>query len=905
MRVLLSQVSSNPKSTRCPLKDERDWYCPGGVNVRSGIHKNVGAFSDGVQTYLRTSGYSQTELADALGLHPKVLSRKLNGSGDAHLTHLEVRRIITTLARWQAITTQDEAFQLLELAQMGPTSFSTGEWQTPPLSQLATKRAQPISSSIPASNLQHNLPAPTTRLIGREWVVTRLRQLLGRDEVRLVTLAGSGGSGKTRLALHVASELVSAFAQGVWFVALAGVSDPDLVPMSITQALHISPTPSLSPLQSLVTFLRNKQLLLVLDNFEHVGEASAAVDELLAAAPGLKVLVTSRAVLRLYGEHEFSVPPLDVPDPGIALETTELAHYGAIQLFVERAQAVVPDFALTGENAAVIAQICARVDGLPLALELAAARVKVLPPADLLARLSEARLPMLTGGARNLPNRQQTLRNTITWSYDLLSPSEQAWFARLGVFTGGWSLEAAEVMMQGAAADLEGPPVSASPVDMLEKLVDNSLLVRLPASDGQARFTMLETLREYALERLTAQGEFERLRDWHAFYYLGEAEAAERGLRGPQQLVWLANLATDRENFRAALQWSLQRARAGMRIRAFSFFEQESLAKSRKVAGSSTLSSKAVPGAGLLAVELCLRLAAALRHYWEWQGNLAEARHWLGIALEVPPGDGVGETVLAARAKALSEASRLACLQNDQTRAVALAEESIALGRQLDDPIRLAGTLLHRGWAAHAMGEYETAKRVYREGIEHLSTMDDPWLRAQLLFHLAAAVGFTGDFMEMRSLYTQSRELFEQVGDKSSVADLLKDQGGMSLLEGNCIMAIDCLLKSLKLCYELDHKQYMTTGMCLLSTAFGMSGEPDPVTASIHSAQLEGIADSLEETIGLTPWTKTNPLVQMIRQQIRSRVDEQSWEAAWAEGRALPLEQAIALAYRLGEGLHS
>jgi predicted ATPase/tetratricopeptide (TPR) repeat protein len=712
-----------------------------------------------------------------------------------------------------------------------------------------------------------------------------------------------------------------------------------------TQALCLTPTPGLPPLQSLITYLRNKQLLLVLDNFEQIGEASTAVGELLAAAPGLKVLVTSRVVLHLYGEHEFSVPPLDVPDPSITVETAELANYGAVQLFVERAQAVVPDFALTGENAAAIAQICARVDGLPLALELAAARVKVLPPASLLERLWRARLSLLTGGARNLPDRQQTLHKTITWSYNLLSRSEQAWFARLGVFTGGWSLDAAEAMMQCTGArkghQASEHQASCSPLDILEQLVNNSLLVRLPAVNGQARFTMLETLREYALERLTVQGEFERLRDWHACYYLREAEVAESGLRGPQQLVWLAKLTADRENFRAALAWSLQQARAGMSIPAFPFLEQASIESSRgagtlpggqvtplayprpKVAGSRTLSSKGDPAAGLLAVELCLRLASALRHYWEWQGNLTEARLWLGAALEVPLEDGrvpiyrapiadgpiyrarVGETVLAARAKALSETSRLVCLQNDQPRAVALAEESIALGRQLDDPIRLASTMLHRGWAAHAMGQYETAKRAYQEGLEYLSTIDDTWMRAQLLLHQAAAVGFIGNFEEMRSLYTQSRELFEQLGDKSAVADLTKDQGGMSLLEGNYTMAIDWLLKSLKLCYELDHKQYMTTGMCWLSIAFGMSGEPDPVTASIHSAQLEGIATSLEETIGLTGWAKDNPLVQMVRQQIRSRVDEQSWEAALAAGRALTLEQAIDLACQLGEDLLS
>src|SRR5712691_6242832 len=864
------------------------------------------AFSNSLRKHLRAVGYFQQDLADELGLHPKVLSRKLRGNGNAHLTEQEVRCIITTLARWQAITTQDEALQLLELSQVEPTIFNADEWRAPPLGTLAAKRAQSIpfsDTSIPTSTPQHNLPVPTTRLIGRELAVARLRQLLGRDEVRLVTLVGAGGSGKTRLALQAASELVGAFAQGVWFVPLAGVSDPALVPMSIIQALNMNPTPNLPPLQSLITYLRNKQLLLVLDNFEQVGEATAVVDALLAAAPALKVLVTSRVVLHLYGEHEFSVPPLDVPDPSIVLETTELSQYGAVQLFVERAQAVVPNFALTSENAAVIAQICARVDGLPLALELAAARVKVLPPALLLERLSKARLPVLTRGAINLPSRQKTLRNTITWSYDLLSSAGQAWFRRLGVFSRSWSLEAAETMMRDGAEDSKETPVSSSPLDMLEQMADNSLLIPVPVENGQARFTMLETLREYAMEQLADHGEYERLRDWHAVYYLREAEAAERGLRGPQQLVWLSQLGADRDNFRAALEWSLQRAREGMSIS--SIFPTQPAEERTAVAGSRTFYSQGVPRNGLLAIELCLRLSAALRPYWEWQGSLTEGRYWLGVALEVPLDGGVGETALAARAKALSEASRLVCLQNDQARAVELAEESIALWRQLDDPSGLGTALLHRGWAAHAQGEYETAKCVYLEGMERLSSVEDTWLRAQLLFYVGASAGFTYDFEQMREFYRQSRELFEQVGDTSAVADVLKDQGGMLLLEGNCEQAIQCLMKSMKLCYELGHKQYTTTGMCLLSLAFGMREKPDPATASIHSAQLQGAADGLMDAIGLTPWTGSNPIVQIVRQHIRSRVDEQSWQAAWSAGRALSVEQAIDLACRLGEDQQS
>ena len=455
--------------------------------------------------------------------------------------------------------------------------------------------------------------------------------------------------------------------------------------------------------------------------------------------------------------------------------------------------------------------------------------------------------------------------------------------------------------MQGEVADAKEATTFISALDMLEQLVDNSLLVRVPAANGQARFSMLETLREYALERLAKQGEDERLRDWHACYYLREAEAAERGLRGPEQLVWLSKVGADRDNLRAALHWSLQRAKERMSIRAFSFFPSEPTRERIAVAGSRTFCSKGVPGESLLALELYLRMGAALRHCWEWQGHLPEARYWLGAALEVPLEEGAGETALAARAKALSEASRLACLQNDQVRARELAEESIAIWRQLDDPSGIATALLHRGWAAHALGEYEMAKRVYWEGLEHLAQVKDTWLRAQLLFYLGAAAGLTYDFETMREFYTQSRELFEQVGDTSAVADVLKDQGGMSLLQGNCTEAIDCLLKSMKLCYGLGHKQYMTTGMCLLSLAFGMRREPDPATASIHSAQLQGAADSLMEAIGLRPWTYTNPIAQMIRQQIRSQVDEQSYEAAWTEGRRLTVEQTIDLAYQLGK----
>jgi predicted ATPase len=862
---------------------------------------STSAFSECVQEYLRQSGYSQKELAAEIGLNPKVLSRKLNQSGKAHFTHNEIHRIIFTLARWRAIATQDEAIHLLELAQMGPNYFSSEEWQQPPLNQLLPRRTQTFISSIPRASIyfpNNNLPVPNTRLIGREWAVERLTRLLEQNDVRLLTLVGTGGSGKSLLALHMARLKVEDFTHGVWYVPLARLDDPALVPMNIIQTLNVRLSPDISVMQNLIAYLRKKQLMLVLDNFEHLGEARIVVDEMLAAAPGLKVMVTSRIVLHLYGEYEFHVPPLDVPDVGIEIKTEKLAQYSAIQLFVERARAVMSDFTLTSENASTIARICDRVNGLPLALELAAARVKLLPPGLLLKRLSETLLGVLTGGAMNLPNRQQTLRNTIDWSYKLLSPVEQEWFPRLGVFVGGWSLEAAEAMIQSVEAHQNTIPLTYPALVMLQQFADNSLLVRLPIMGEQVYFTVLYTLREYMLEKLSAQGMYERLKDWHASYYLYVVEEAEVGLRGPQQLQWLERLRANQDNIRAALEWLLQRAKSGSVVTSYSFKSRlgEDINNGLQ---AELYVSRTQLGNEISAIELCLRLTAAVRPYWEWNGYLTEGRHWLGAVLELLPENEGRKSILAAQAKALSEASRLACLQNQQIRAAELAEDSIALWRQLEDPCGLAMAMLHRGWAAHAKGEYQLAKDVYLEGLEHVSQRCDIWLQAQLLFHLADAVGFISDFKQMRTYYTQSRELFERIGDTIALADLLKDQGGLTILEGNYSEAIDCLVKSIKMCYKLGHKQFIATGLGSLSFAVGLRGEPEPGLASIRSAQLGGAAENLMEAIGLTPWTKSNQLALMARQFIRSRVDEESWVNAWTEGRNLTIEQAIDLACQI------
>jgi predicted ATPase len=823
---------------------------------------NRGAFREYLRKCLRASGRFQQQLAEEMYLEPRVLSRKLRGTSDSRLFDEDVKQIIHILAEWRAINTRAEACHLLELAQLKPDIFSEAEWQTFPLNQL--EEGEP----------QHNLSAPLTRFVGREKQVERLRILLAQDDTRLVTLVGTGGSGKTRLAQHVAGELTWSFAQGVWSVMLAPVRDSDLVLQSIMQTLYIQSSPDSSPAQSLIAYLRHKKLLLILDNFEQVTGAAKLVGELLAAAPGLKILVTSRAVLRLSGEHEFEVPPLNLPDPALALNIETAAHYDAIQLFVERARLVDPDFALTGENAPTIAQICARADGLPLALELAAARIKSLTPEKLLERLSRARLAVLKGGTRDVPDRHQTLLKTIQWSYDLLSPTAQAWFARLGVFDGVWSLDAVEAMMQALATspikDDEDLALSDLALDLLDQLLNNSLLVKPATEDAQGRFTMLETLREYALARLKEHGEIERLQDWRACYYLGLAEEAELGLRGAQQLAWLARLRAEQDNFRAALQWSLAQARSGASL---------------KMSATS---------AEICAIEVSLRLTAALRPFWEWQGYLVEGRNWLEAALEIPLKDTVGRITLAARAKALSCLARLYCLQNEQKKCVTLADESIALWRQLDDPSGLAMALFYRGWSPISEGDYALAKSLLEQALQLFSPADDPWLHAQLIFLLGDVAGFTGDYKLMHSYFAQSKAMFVQIGDRSAIADLLKDQGGMKILEGNCTGSIANLLQSLEISQELGYKQFLGTGMGLLGFAVGIRGEPDAITASVQAAQLWGASNGLLGAIGSASWLTNHPTAQEMIMLIRARVDDTTWKDAYRRGRSLTVEQAMA-----------
>jgi predicted ATPase len=585
--------------------------------------------SDSIQRYLRIAGYSQQNLATTLGLHPVVLSRKLHGKDKARLTQKDIKQIVLILVEWRAITTRAEVFFLLDLAQLKQSSFSQNEWQSAPLNQI--EEIEEPTQDTQVSQLRitdsagrphtHTIPASVTQLIGRVAEMEHLHSLIGRAHIRLVTLVGSGGCGKTRLALEVALMQVALFTDGVWFISLADINDPAQVAWKIIQELDIPLLPAGSPQQRIIRFLQHRKALLVIDNFEHVQAAASLVSDVLRAASAIKILITSRVSLRLYGEYVFRLPLLELPDlqdPAVATDPSVIAQYGAVQLFVERVQEVVPDFTLTANNGVTIAQICACLDGLPLALELAAARITLLAPSQLLERLSTGRLSLLRGGARDLPARQQTLRAMVEWSYLLLNPIEQRWFARLAVFSGGCSLDAVTTLIQSIALYEQKkehqPPVSSScfPLELLEALVRNSLLERQQMADEQVRLTMLETLREYALECLGMQGELELLQDLHACYYLQIAEATGVHLQDDsdhrRSMGQLEQLELEYHNFRTALVWVLRRARVGAIMNAIPL-----------AVGEGPTRDTVFPHT--TAAEIYQRLTIALRPYWEWRGD--------------------------------------------------------------------------------------------------------------------------------------------------------------------------------------------------------------------------------------------------------------------------------------------
>ncbi len=608
----------------------------------------------------------------------------------------------------------------------------------------------------------HNLPVQPTSLVGREREVATVCELLRRQEVRLVTLTGPGGIGKTRLGLQVAAELSEPFVDGMFFVDLASLSDPALVVPTIAQRLGIWEGTGQSLLERLKEGLHQKQALLLLDNFEQVLSAAVQVADLLTACPRLKVLVTSRERLHVRAEQEFSVPPLALPATKLLPDLAALAQYEAVTLFLQCARAVKADFQLTTANARAVTDICAGLDGLPLAIELAAARLKLLPPQALQARFAK-RLPMLTSGAQDAPVRQQTLRNTIAWSYHLLSAQEQCLFRRLAVFAGGCTLEAVEAVCEALGDETH------KVLDGVASLIDKSLVQQRAQREEEPRLVMLETIREYGLECLESARETETTHQAHAAYYLALAEEAALELQGPQQAAWLEQLELEHDNLRAALGWFLERNGDG--------------------------SSR----------EMALRLGGALWKFWSARGLSSEGRTFLERALA--GSEGVAASV---RAKALSAAADFALLQSVDDRTEALCQESLVLYRELGDTRGIASSLSMLAWVAERRGNFAAASSLIEESLALNRAVGDKDAIAWSLFSLADNAGLQGEYTRGHALFEESLAIYTELGNKRGIATSLKESAlWLFVAQGDQAIVRARLEESLALFRELGDKDGM------------------------------------------------------------------------------------------------
>jgi predicted ATPase/DNA-binding SARP family transcriptional activator len=683
--------------------------------------------------------------------------------------------------------------------------------------------------ALPASRAKSSIPAPLTPLVGRRLEVAALTSLARSGQARLLTLTGPGGTGKTRLALEAAWELVSDFGDGVFFVDLAPLTDPALVPGQILGALQLDEQPGRPVAETLKKALRTQQTLLVLDNFEGVIDAGPLVTELLAAAPGLKALVTSRVVLHLSGEHEYPVPPLALPD----LEHDPLesiARNEAVELFTARARAVSPAFALTEANARVLAAICVALDGLPLAIELAAARTRVLAPEAMLERL-ESRLDLLAAGPRDAPARQRTLRATLDWSFELLDGEDQRLLATLAVFSGGATLEAAESV---CAADLGG----------LSSLVDKSLLRREEPSEAEPRYRMLETIREYALERLQQHSDAEQLRRRHAEHFCAVAERAAEKLRAgePSSEVY-ARIETDLDNIRAALRWA----------------------------------HSAAP-------ELMLLLAGTLKLFWRVRGHLSEGRRWLDEALahsaEATPG----------RARALEAAGALAQRRGDYASAKELWQEGLDIWRGLDDEEGVARALGDLASVFDLEGNAKEAIPLYEESAALLRRLGLEYELAPVVSNLGDCLMSQGRLDEAGTLFQEAVELCRASGREEQLVISMFNRGRVSALQGRHADAAGLFNEALGGARDLGYREMIAYCLKGIGEVLAAQGQASA------SARLLGASDELFAELGAHVEAIERDTYERTIEHLKAGLGDDAFAAAYDEGRSMPLEHAVTMA---------